>query len=520
MINMRQTGRVRNIRCLIGVELFLKTACLSFFVPIINKMFYLCLWAAGYSYITKENLWNFFLSPLTLFSLVLLVAIGVLILRMEWCAVRHAVECGQSGRKLSFSELFFESFAQIPTFGKKKPEAATKQQERTSICYREAVGTILKKGIVLFVVETVLYVVILAGVIWLTVRMIPERISGVFLLRVYERYHFFSICIFLSVNLVVIEYICAGIGCAGRRKRVEHKRKRIGEKKRIYLWFSFIAMLVFATTQFVAFFRNRSVVLSEALEQVCITAHRGASGTAPENTLSAIGLAVKEGADYAEIDIRMTKDKVPVLLHDASLERTTDGAQKIGTVTYQELCGYEITESHETEGYFERVPRLKDVFSGYGGKIGFNIELKETDSPELVEVVLELMEEYGVEKSCVITSTSLSQLELIKQKNREIKTGLILSFVLGDFYKSTAVDFFSIRGEFISEQVVKRAHASGKEVHAWTINDEYEIRRLIAVGVDNIITDKPAYTREILQESKGKKSIEGWISLFASKNAE
>lgn len=518
MINMRQTGRVRNIRCLIGVELFLKIACLSFFVPIINKMFYLCLWAAGYSYITKENLWNFLLSPLTLFSLVLLTVVGILLLRLEWCAVRHAVECGQSGRKLSFSELLFESFAQIPTYGKKKSEDVTKQKERTTIRYREVMGNILKKGIALFVVEAVLYVVILAGVIWLAVRMIPERISGAFLLRLYERYHFFSICIFFSVNLVVIEYICAGIGCVSRWKCVE--QKRIGEKKKICLWFSFIAMLVFATTQFVAFFRNRSVVLSETLEQVCITAHRGASGIAPENTLSAIGLAVKEGADYAEIDVRMTKDKVPVLLHDASLERTTDSAQKIGTVTYKELCGFEITEPHEAEVYFERVPRLEDVFSGYGGKIGFNIELKETDSPELVKVVLELMEEYGVEQSCVITSTSLSQLELIKQKNREIKTGLILSFVFGDFYKSTAVDFFSIRGEFISEQVVKRAHARGKEVHAWTINDEYEIRRLIAVGVDNIITDKPAYTREILKENEGNKSIEGWISLFASKNAE
>ncbi len=516
MNRMRQTGRERNIRCLIGFELFLKTACLSFFVPIINKMFYFCLWAAGYSYITKENVVEFILSPCVLVSSVILLAGSVFFLRFEWHAVCYAVENEQCGRTLSFSELFFESFANMRGVNHK-----AKQGEKKSILCREVLEALIKKGIILLVIELVLYIMVLFGIIFLVVRMVPEGISGAFLLRLYERYHFFCICIFLSVNIVVLEYVCARsivTDKTGIESNDEKNGKKTGEKRTIYLWFAYIAMLVFATTQFLTFFRNRSVVLSETLEQVCITAHRGASGMAPENTLSAIGLAIKQGADYAEIDIRMTKDKVPVLLHDASLARTTDGERKIENVTYEELCGYEITKKYSEEAFPERVPRLDDVFSRYGGKIGFNIELKETDSVELVETVLGLIEEYGIEQSCVITSTSVKQLEVIKQRNRDIKTGLILSFVFGDFYKNTAVDFFSIRSEYVSEHVVKKAHAKGKEVHAWTVNDEYEIRRLISVGIDNIITDNPADTRDILQESKGNKSLKGWISLFASKN--
>ncbi len=511
---MRQTGREKNIRCLIGFELFLKTACLSFFVPIINKMFYFCLWAAGYSYITKENVFDFLLSPCVLVSLAALFVGSVFFLRFEWQAVCHAVECGQRGRRLSFSELFFESF---------KRRTSQPQKLHHVIRCKNVRTILIKKSIVLFVAEVFLYLIVLFGLIFFVVRTIPEGTSGAFLLRLYERYHFLSICIFIFVNVVVLEFVCARSIFDNKKEGAGKdtiNEKKTGERKQIYLWFSFIAMLVFATTQFLNFFRNRSVFFAETLEKVCITAHRGASGTAPENTLSAIGLAIKEGADYAEIDIRMTKDKVPVLLHDITLTRTTDGERQIGNVTYEELCRYEITGNHKVGKAIEKVPRLEDVFSRYGGKIGFNIELKETDSVELVETVLDLIEEYGIEQSCMITSTSLKQLESVKQRNREIKTGLILSFVFGDFYKNEAVDFFSIRSEFISEHVVKRAHAKGKEVHAWTVNDEYEIRRLISVGIDNIITDNPADTREILLESKGSKSLEGWISLFASKNGE
>lgn len=510
---MRQTGRVRNIRCLIGFELFLKTACLSFFVPIINKMFYFCLWAAGYSYITKENVREFLLSPCVLVAVVLLLIGSIYYLRFEWRGVYCAVEWGKMGRMLSFSDLFFESVKAMRTPKVKK--------ESYHIFRKEVLAALIKKCIPLFVIETFFYVILLMGMIFFVVHTVPEGISGAFLLRLYERYQLFCVCVSLSINIVIMEYVCAKIMIADKRVTVKKEEKEEStkrKKKKIYLWFAYIAMLVFAMIQFLDFFRNRSVVLSETLEQICITAHRGASGTAPENTLSAIRLAIKEGADYAEIDIRMTKDKVPVLLHDVTLARTTDGERKIGNVTYEELCRYEITGRQKTGDPIEKVPRLEDVFSRYGGKIGFNIELKETGNVELAETVIELIEAYGIEQSCVITSTSVEQLEMIKQRNRGIKTGLILSFVFGDFYKNASVDFFSIRSEFISEYVVKKAHAKGKEVHAWTVNEEYEIRRLISVGIDNIITDNPAATRDILQESKRDKSLEGWISLFASKN--
>ena len=180
---MRQTGREKNIRCLFGFELFLKTACLSFFVPIINKMFYFCLWAAGYSYITKENAVEFILSPCVLVSLVLLVAGGRYIFRFEWCAVCHAIECGYRGRKLSFSELFFESIK------RRKPQD---QKRRQGFFCKKILVALVKKCTFLLVVEVFLYMVFLFVLIFLVVRTIPQGISGVFLFRLYERYYFFA----------------------------------------------------------------------------------------------------------------------------------------------------------------------------------------------------------------------------------------------------------------------------------------------------------------------------------------
>lgn len=250
---------------------------------------------------------------------------------------------------------------------------------------------------------------------------------------------------------------------------------------------------------FVCMERNVRPRLSDIGKNVLITAHRGASYGAPENTRASIALAIAENADYVEIDVRMTADGVPVLMHDRALFRTTGIVNDIDKVTYEEVSFYDVGAGYGEAFQGEKVPGLQEILEEYGRKIKFNIELKERNNPKLVAEVVGLIEAYGLEEQCVVTSDSYIQLEWLKKVNKKIKTGYIMSLVYGEVYGYDAADFFSIKSDYITEQLVKGAHARGKEIHAWTVNKAYEIKRMQEIGVDNIITDKPAYAKEIIR---------------------
>lgn len=245
--------------------------------------------------------------------------------------------------------------------------------------------------------------------------------------------------------------------------------------------------------------RSEMIRFHEESKQIMITAHRGASHGAPENTRASIELAIAEQADYVEIDVRMTADGVPVLMHDRALFRTTGVVNEIDKVTYAELRVYDIGRRYAEQYAGERVPCLRDILAEYGGELRFNIELKDRESRSLTEAVVELIATYDLERQCVITSDSYEQLTWVKEANENIKTGYILSMVYGEIFHCEAADFFSVRSDYVTEQLVRGAHEKGKAVHAWTVNKAYEIMRMQALGVDNIITDKPAYVREILR---------------------
>lgn len=279
----------------------------------------------------------------------------------------------------------------------------------------------------------------------------------------------------------------------GRRRKV----RRVATAERILktacLFFCVVGILT------VTFLRSEGAGSLGRRKKILITAHRGASHGAPENTKASVVLAIEEGADYAEIDVRLTADGIPVLMHDRALFRTVGMVNEVDKVTYEELTACDVGIRYGAAFAGERVPGLKEVLEDYGKKIRFNIELKDGLDYELAQAVVKLIEELGLEERCVITSDSYEQLEWIKENNEKIRTGYILGLVYGEIFHCDAADFFSVRSDCITEQMIKNLHARGKEIHAWTVNQESEIKRMQAIGVDNIITDKPAYVREIIQ---------------------
>ena len=245
--------------------------------------------------------------------------------------------------------------------------------------------------------------------------------------------------------------------------------------------------------------RNDSSYLSETISGIQISSHRGNSHVAPENTIPALENAIIANSDYAEIDIQQTKDGVLVLLHDKSLLRTAGLNRFIWNLTNQEINNLDVGSWFGIEFINTKIPTLEDVLIYCKGKIKLNIEIKINGNEQNLEnQLVTLIEQYKYEHQCVVSSSNYNTLIKVKMLNDEIRTGYIMSAIYGNIYAANYVDFFSIRSNFVTTNVVDSAHRAGKEVHAWTVNSTREIERMKSMGVDTIITDNPALAKEII----------------------
>lgn len=258
---------------------------------------------------------------------------------------------------------------------------------------------------------------------------------------------------------------------------------------------------VTAYSYFYNMLRNGSFNAEESLLGLQITAHRGDSKEAPENTLAAIQSAIDCYADYAEVDVQLTADGVVVLCHDSTLYRTGGARVKIADLTYGELLAYDVGSWFSDDYIGTSIPTLEEAIELSKGKINLNIEIKRVKrQQELVDKVVGLIQKYEFERQCVVTSISYEALQMVKEADDTIKTGYIMSLGYGNFYENSNIDFFSMKAGIVTEDIVKKAHTLGKEVHVWTVNSKTEITRLASIGVDNIITDVPVYVQTVLYD--------------------
>jgi glycerophosphoryl diester phosphodiesterase len=230
---------------------------------------------------------------------------------------------------------------------------------------------------------------------------------------------------------------------------------------------------------------------SSSLPLVRVTAHRGHSRVAPENTLRAIREAIASGADYAEVDVQQTADGVIVLLHDRDLKRVAGVPKGVGELTYGEVRNLDVGRWFGPTFAGERVPTLAEAIDLCRGRIRMNIDLK-FYSPDrrLAPAVARLVRQKDFESDCLATTLEIDALREGKHDNPRLRTGLNVAYALGDVSRLD-VEAISVRADFLSEELLRDAHRSGKEVHVWTVNEAREMDRLIQRGVDNIITDDP-----------------------------
>jgi glycerophosphoryl diester phosphodiesterase len=232
---------------------------------------------------------------------------------------------------------------------------------------------------------------------------------------------------------------------------------------------------------------------------VDITGHRGSKVRAPENTLSALGQAVAEGADYAEIDVQTTADGVVVLFHDADLMRVASVNRRLRDVNYHELKDIDVGSWFASKFSSERIPTLQEAIDLARGRIKLNIELKFTwPDPALTQKVAKIIRQNGFSADCVVSSLNFQAVEEMKAAFPELVTGFIVFKAAGNLSRMEA-DFLSINAARAAPRLVRRLHRNGRAVHVWTVNDFNNIISMIEVGVDNIITDYPREVRRYLE---------------------
>lgn len=274
---------------------------------------------------------------------------------------------------------------------------------------------------------------------------------------------------------------------------------------KIKKWMDILLVLVIIISFFLNFNTINLSLQSGILRNVelvrtpAITAHRGSSAIAPENTLSAIRIAAEEMADYAEIDVRATKDGVVVLLHDENLKRTTGVDKNIWEVSYEETQRLDVGSWLSDQYVNERIPTLDEIIKYADGKIMLNIEIKTSEnSPDLVASVVKIIGDNHFEDQCVVSTFNYGILNRIKELNPDIRTGVIITVAYARYTRLSSVDFYSLDAQFISRDKVEKLHILGYEVFAWGVNDAATARRVMSIGVDNIITSDPLLAKEIV----------------------
>ncbi len=242
-------------------------------------------------------------------------------------------------------------------------------------------------------------------------------------------------------------------------------------------------------------------------DNTIVMAHRGASKDAPENTIPAFEKAVEMKSDFIELDVQETSDGAVVVTHDVNTKRVTGYNEFVWNMTLDEIK--QLDAAHYFDGYENvEIPTLSEVFDAVGGKIKFNIELKyNRHTQNLAKSVADIIMEYGLENDCVITSSKKEALKDMKAVMPEIPCGYILSVSIGKYYDLDYADFFSLDLNYVTKKSLSNCHKVGKPVNAWTVNDTDSMEKMIALGVDSIITDEPLKARTVITASQDPLSI-------------
>lgn len=245
-----------------------------------------------------------------------------------------------------------------------------------------------------------------------------------------------------------------------------------------------------------------------------VIAHRGSNKVAPQNTMPAFRQAIEEGTDGFETDVHLTKDGQLVICHNYTVDETSDGTGLITSYTLEELKKLDFGSYFSEDFRGTRLPTLDEFLeltSAYGESV-INIELKSPPKNrlEMVRKTLDAIVKYNVLERVIISSFDSRILKAVKSIEPQCKTAFLYPATNPSTHRFESVPFLTVKSTgadiihpisaFVNRSLVHTAHKLGLKVNVWTVDDEPTVRRLLACGVDGIITNCPGKVRSYIDK--------------------
>ena len=241
-------------------------------------------------------------------------------------------------------------------------------------------------------------------------------------------------------------------------------------------------------------------------------AHRGASHDAPANTLAAFQLAAEMGADGLELDVHLSRDGELVVIHDFTLEATTDGQGRVSDRTLAELQQLDAGGWFDARFAGERIPTLQQVIDAVGQRLLLNIELKADGWQDngLAAAVVRSVEDNQLLDRVVLSSFNPLTLWRVRRLNPWVPIGLLYSpdmpFVLRKAWARHLIQPRALHPYYpmIDAEFVRWARERGYRVHTWTVDEPEDMWRMVRLGVDLIITNRPDLLGKVLEAATAR----------------
>lgn len=250
------------------------------------------------------------------------------------------------------------------------------------------------------------------------------------------------------------------------------------------------------------------LVVIDNAHPVAVIAHRGAAGARPENTLASVQKALADGADWIEIDVQENADGAIVVIHDSDFMKVAGQNLKVWDATQEDISNIDIGSWYSADFASERTPLLADVLRAAKGNAGVIIELKYYGHDVMLEQrVADIVEAEGMIEQVKIMSLKYAALEKMRNLRPTWTSGLLASASVGKMWELN-VDFLAINSTTVSQHMIKKSQAAGKDIYVWTVNDALAMSAMVSLGVNGLITDEPELARQVLSERHELTGIE------------
>lgn len=257
------------------------------------------------------------------------------------------------------------------------------------------------------------------------------------------------------------------------------------------------------------FYLNLPVNINYVVKDTLNIGHRG-SKVGVENTIEAILEGAKNGAEYIEIDILLSKDGIPMVIHDNNLSRLSGVKNKVSNMTREELSKVQLQD----RGYVGKISTLEELLKEVDGKVKLLIEFKShgSEKKSVVEESLKLVKKYDTNREHIFHTGEMPLFKEFKSLDTEYKIGYIIIGKIGilgkDTIRNIKADFLVFEESMVNQSLVNTCHILNIPVFAWTINDESMMEELIKMKVDGVITDYPYMLLKTKEKVKENNILE------------